>query len=74
MSGMARALKDAMERIADLPESDQEEIARELNEYMNRLKSLRADLDEGIKSLKGGKGKTLDVEDVIARARRRNAE
>jgi hypothetical protein len=62
-------LQEAFNRTLELPESDQERIARELMEYVDHLRSLRSDLAEGIQSLDAGLGKELDIEDVIARAR-----
>jgi hypothetical protein len=52
----------------------QEKIGRELLAHVEKLRSLRADLAKGIRSLDKGAGRKLDIEDVIRRARRRNAK
>ena len=71
---MTKALKDAIAEVASLPESDQELIGRELLAHVEKLRSLRADMARGARSLDAGKGKPLDIEDVISRARGRYAK
>jgi hypothetical protein len=66
---MTRLMKEALDAVATLPEPDQEKIGRELLLHVEKLRSLRTDLDKGIRSLKAGRGKTVDIEDVIRRAR-----
>jgi hypothetical protein len=68
---MVKALKDAIDQIATLPESDQEEIARQLLAYIDKIRRLRADLQAGVDSLDAGRGRPLDMDEVVARARRR---
>jgi hypothetical protein len=68
----AKILETAMAEIASLPESDQEKIGQELLAHIEKLQSLRAEIDKGIQSLDAGKGKKLNIEDVIRRARERH--
>jgi len=67
---MIKVLKDAIDEITTLPEADQEQIGRELLEHVEKLRLLRADLRAGIDSLNAGRGRELDMSDVIRRARR----
>ena len=71
---MTKTLKDALAEVATLPESDQELIGRELLVHVENLRSLRADIADGVRSLDAGKGKGLDIEDVISRGRGRYAK
>jgi hypothetical protein len=68
----AKILETAMAEIASLPEADQEKIGQELLTHVEKLRSLRAEIDKGIRSLDAGKGKKLNIEDVIRRARERH--
>jgi hypothetical protein len=65
----AKILETAMAEVANLPEADQEKIGQELLAHVEKLRSLRAEIDKGIRSLDAGKGKKLKIEDVIRRAR-----
>jgi hypothetical protein len=67
-----KVLEDAMAQVATLSEADQEKIGHELLAHVEKLRSLRAEIDKGIRSLDAGKGKGLDIEDVIRRARERD--
>lgn len=71
---MAKALREALDQVATLPDADQEKIGQELLAHVEKLRRLRADLDNGIESLRAGKGNELKVEDVLARARERHAK
>jgi hypothetical protein len=71
---MTKALKEAIAEVSTLPESDQELIGRELLAHIEKLRSLRADIAHGVRSLDAGKGRTLDIEDVISRGRGRYAK
>jgi hypothetical protein len=71
---MVRTLERAIAEVANLPEAIQEKIGRELLAHVEKLRNLRADLAKGIRSLDAGRGKELDIEDLIKRARRRNAK
>jgi hypothetical protein len=74
MLSMTKALKEAIAEVATLPESDQELIGRELLAHVEKLRSLRGDIAQGAQSLDAGKGRALDIEDVISRARGRYAK
>jgi hypothetical protein len=71
---MVKILERALAEAAKLPDPAQEGIGRELLAHIEKLRALRTDLQEGIRSLDAGEGRTLDVEDVIARARARNGK
>jgi hypothetical protein len=71
---MVKTLERAMAAVERLPADVQERIGRELLAHVEKLRSLRADLAKGIRSLDRGAGRELDIEDVIKRARRRNAK
>ena len=68
-----KTLDEAIAKAHELPEADQERLGRELNEYIDHLRALRSDLDQGLRSLDAGLGRQLDIEDVIARARATHA-
>lgn len=74
MRPMMKVLEMAIAEVADLPEAAQEKIGRELLAYAEKLRRLRADIDQGIRSLDAGLGRELDIEDVIRRARERHAK
>ena len=59
-----------MEKAATLPEAAQERIGRDVLEHIESLAELRAELEVGIKQLDAGLGEELDMDEVIARARR----
>lgn len=62
---MAKALKLAMTKAAELPEAAQEQLGRELLERIEMLTQLRADIDVGIRELDAGLGEDLDIEEFI---------
>jgi hypothetical protein len=70
---MVKTLQRAIAEVEKLPSDVQEKIGRELLAHIEKLRSLRADFAKGIQSLDQGAGRELDIEDVIRRARRRNA-
>jgi hypothetical protein len=69
---MTNALKKAVAEVEQLPEADEEQIGRQVINHVQKLRALRVDIDAGIRSLDGGKGKELDMEDVIAAARHKH--
>jgi hypothetical protein len=71
---MVKTLERALAEAAKLPKAEQEQIGKELLAHISKLRSLREDLQKGIDSLAAGRGKTLKVEDLIARAHKRHAE
>jgi hypothetical protein len=74
MSDMTKVLKDAIDTVATLPEADQDKIGQEILDHVEKIRALRADLQAGIDSLDAGKGRKIDMSEVIARARARNAK
>ena len=70
---MTKLFEQAAAEVARLPESEQDRIGRELISHVEKLRRLRADIDKAIGSLDSGKGREVDIDAVIARARSRHA-
>jgi signal transduction histidine kinase len=66
---MTKVLREAIAKVEALPEAEQDRIARELIDYLDKLNALRAEVEIGIKQLNAGEGRELDIEDVIRKAR-----
>jgi hypothetical protein len=66
---MTKVLRDAIAKVEALPEAEQDRIARELIDYLDKLNALRAEVEIGIRQLDAGEGRELDIEDVIRQAR-----
>ena len=62
---MVKTLEKAIEELTGLPEADQEQIGRQLLSHVEKLRQLRADLDEGVRSLDAGEGKPLDFDEFL---------
>jgi hypothetical protein len=62
---MVKSLELAIAEVANLPEADQEQIGRRLLSHVEKLRYLRAEVDNGIRPLDDGGGKPLDVEDFL---------
>jgi hypothetical protein len=71
---MVKTLERAIAEIEALPAAAQEKIGQQLLAHIEQLRSLRSDLSAGLQSLDAGAGKELDIDDVIRRARKRNAK
>jgi hypothetical protein len=71
---MTKVLQQAMAAAARLPEDEQDRIGREVLAHVERVSSLCEELDKGLSSLGAGKGRELDIEAVIARARKAHGE
>jgi hypothetical protein len=69
---MAKLLKDAIEEVTNLPESDQKKIGLGLLAHVERLRGLRRSIDEGIRSLEAGEGVELEIGDFIDRKKSRD--
>jgi hypothetical protein len=67
---MIEALEQAILELSRLPETDQERISRRLLAHIEKLRTLRADIDNGLHSLGHGQGIDLDIEELI---RKKNA-
>jgi hypothetical protein len=72
MSDMIKAMKDAIDEVSSLPESDQETIGRQLLSHVEKLRRLRLEIDRGERSLDAGHGRKLDLEEFIERAKERH--
>ena len=68
---MVKTLQKAIAEVASLPDADQEEIGRKLLSHVEKLRQLRADIDQGIASLDAGEGKPIDIEQFILSRHRR---
>ena len=71
---MVKTLERALAEVAGLSEAAQEQIGQELLAHLAKLRALRGDLEEGVASLDSGSGRSLDVEDVLARAHKRHSK
>jgi hypothetical protein len=67
---MTTLLQQAFEAASRLSDAEQDRIGRELKARLEKLARIRADIDEGIRSLDAGDGRELDIEGLIGRARR----
>jgi hypothetical protein len=65
---MVKTLEQAIAEVVNLPDADQEQIGRKLLSHIEKLRQLRADIDQGIRSLDAGKGTPLDIEEFIRAA------
>jgi hypothetical protein len=72
MSGMTKLVKEAVDEVSALPESDQETIGRQLLSHVEKLRRLRVEIDRGEASLDAGRGRELDIDALIARAQERH--
>ena len=68
---MVKTLEDAIAALSKLPDDDQEQIGRKLLTHVERIGQLRAELDSGIRSLKAGEGKELDIDRFLSEKRSR---
>ena len=69
---MMKTLEQALAHVAILPEEDQEQIGRQLLSHIRKLRQLRADIDQGIRSLEASEGKPLDIEEFLAELNERH--
>jgi hypothetical protein len=54
---MTNTLKEALARVEELPEADQEQIGRQVLTHVQKLQALRSDIDARIRSLDAGRGR-----------------
>jgi hypothetical protein len=66
---MTKVLQGVLAEVERLPQSDQENIGRQVLHHVEKLRLLRDDIDEGLRSLDAGKGKALEMRDILPRAR-----
>jgi hypothetical protein len=71
---MTKALKEAVAVVGQLPESDQESIGRQVLNHVEKLRSLRRDIDAGIHALDAGEGRDVDFDELIAGARKQHGK
>jgi hypothetical protein len=71
MSDMTKIMKEAIDEVSALPESDQETIGRQLLSHVEKLRRLRVEIDRGERSLDAGQGSELDIDAFVAQARER---
>jgi hypothetical protein len=69
---MVKSLELAIAELTNLPDTDQEQIARRLLSHVEKLRLLRADIDAGIRSLDVGGGEALSVEDFLRHKNKQN--
>jgi hypothetical protein len=69
---MVKSIERAMAELAELPEADQEQIGRQLLSHVEKLRELRAAVDQGIVSLEAGKGEPLDIEKFLRQKNERH--
>ena len=62
---MVKTLEQAFAEVSNLPDTDQEQIGRKLLSHVERLKVLRRDIDEGVRSLDAGERGPLDIEEFL---------
>jgi len=62
---MVKTLEQAFAEVSNLPDADQEQIGRQLLSHVEKLKVLRRDIDEGIRSLDAGEGRPVDIEEFL---------
>ena len=53
---MTKLLEEAVAVVGQLPERDQENIARQVLNHVEKLRTLRKDIEAGIHSLDAGEG------------------
>jgi hypothetical protein len=63
---MVKTLELAIAEVEQLSATDQEQIGQKLLSHVEKLKRLRADIDQGIASLDASLGREVDIEEVIA--------
>ena len=66
---MTKALKEALAEVERLPAADQEIIGRQVLSHVEKLRTLRSDIDAGLRALDAGAGREVDMRDVVSRAR-----
>jgi hypothetical protein len=71
MSDMTKIMKEAIDEVSALPESDQETIGRQLLSHVEKLRRLRVEIDRGERSLDSGRGRKLDIDAFVAQVRER---
>jgi hypothetical protein len=69
---MTKMLKKAVALVERLAETDQEIIGGQILSHVEKLRSVRAAIDAGVRSLDGGEGEELDINDVLSETRQKH--
>jgi hypothetical protein len=69
MSDMTKIIKEAIDEVSALSESDQDTIGRQLLSHVEKLRRLRVEIDRGERSLDTGQGSKLDIDGFVAHRR-----
>jgi hypothetical protein len=69
---MAKAVDIAIEALRSLPERDQERMGRQLLSHIEKLLTLRLEIDKGSHALEETAGDALDVEEFLRRQNERH--
>ena len=64
---MTKVLRDAIAKVEALPEAEQDRIARELIDYLDKLSALRAEVEIGVRQFEAGEGRELDIDAFLAK-------
>ena len=67
---MVKTLEQAIAEVEQLPAEDQEQIGRTLLSHVEKLRALRAEIDQGIRSLDAGQGRESSIDDFIRQKNR----
>lgn len=62
---MVRALEQTIAQIVRRPDADREQVNSKRLAHIEKLKALRAELDEGFLSLDQGGGQALNMEEFL---------
>jgi hypothetical protein len=62
---MDNMLDQAMAELRRLPAEDQEQIGRSLLSYVEKLRTLRTEIDKGLGSLDAGQGRESSIDEFI---------
>jgi hypothetical protein len=71
---MVKTLELALSKVAKLSEAAQEQLGRELLEWIDTLAALRTELEKGLRELDADRGEELDIEELIKQARTEDGE
>jgi transposase len=69
---MVKTFEQAIAEVANLPTADQEQIAQRLLSHVEKLRQLRAEIDNGIRSLDAGQSGPLDIEAFLRQENERH--
>lgn len=70
---MVKILEQALAEVATLPDAAQEEVGRQILAHVEKLRRLRADIEDGICSLDAGEGRSIDMAEFTARMKKKYA-